>query len=84
MLILLVADFVEDEEFGFRPDETRIGNAGSLEERLRLARNVSRIARELFRLIGSTMLAMTLTVGRAKNGSRRVVVASGTAIMSDS
>jgi len=35
-------------------------------------------------LTGSTMLAMTLMVGFSKNGSRRVVSASGTASMSDS
>ena len=35
-------------------------------------------------LTGSTMLAMTLMVGLAKNGSRRAVPASGTASMSDS
>ena len=35
-------------------------------------------------VIGSTMLAMTLTVGLAKNGSRRAVAGSGIASMSDS
>ncbi len=37
-----------------------------------------------FRLMGSTTLAITLTVGFAKNGSMRPVAGSGTAIMSDS
>src|SRR6185503_17074054 len=37
-----------------------------------------------FRLSGSTTLAITLTVGLAKKGSRRAVAGSGTAIMSDS
>ena len=36
------------------------------------------------RVIGSTMLAMTLTVGFVKNGSSRAVAGSGMASMSDS
>ena len=84
VLVLLVANLVEDEEFGFRPDVTRVRNAAFLQVRLGLPGDVSRIARELLPVTGSTMFAMTLTVGLAKNGSSRAVSATGTASMSDS
>ncbi len=47
MLVLLVADLVEDEELGLGADVAGVGNAGLLQVRLGLARHVARIAAEL-------------------------------------
>ena len=63
MLVLLVADVVEDEELGLGPDVAGVGDARSSQVRLGLAGDVPRIAREVLPVIGSTMFAMTLTVG---------------------
>ena len=84
MLVLLVADLVEDEELRLGPDVADVGDAGLAQIRLGLARDMARVAREVLRVTGSTTLAMMLTVGLAKNGSRQAVSGSGTASMSDS
>ena len=47
MLVLLVANLVEDEELRLGTDEARVGDAGILQEPLGLARDVTRIAREV-------------------------------------
>src|SRR4029078_8827102 len=47
VLVLLEAHLVEDEELGFGSDEARIGDARFFQVRLRLARDVPRIATEV-------------------------------------
>ncbi len=47
MLVLLVAHLVEDEEFGLRPDVAGVGDARLAQMRLGLARDMTRVAREV-------------------------------------
>ena len=47
MLVLLVAHLVEDEELGLGPDVARIGDARLAQMRLGLARDMTRVAREV-------------------------------------
>ena len=64
MLILLVAHLVEDEELRLGTDVARVGDAASFEVRPRpCARCAADRAMNVFPVIGSTMLAMTLMVG---------------------
>src|SRR5262245_6537650 len=48
MLVLLVANLVEDEELRFGADEAGVGDARVLQMLLRFARDMTRIAREVF------------------------------------
>ena len=45
VLVLVEADVVEDEEFRFRTDIDRVGEAGRAQIRFRLARDVARVTR---------------------------------------
>ena len=47
VLVLLVAHLVEDEELGLGPDVARIGDARLAQMRLGLARDMTRVAREV-------------------------------------
>ena len=47
VLVLLVADLVEDEELRLGPDEAGVGNPRLLQVLLRFARDMARVAREL-------------------------------------
>ena len=47
VLVLLVAHLVEDEKLGLGPDVARIGDAGLAQMRLGLARDMTRVAREV-------------------------------------
>ena len=44
VLVLVVADVVEDEELALGTEVGDVGEAGPLQERLRLARDVARVA----------------------------------------
>ena len=47
VLVLLVADLIEDEELRFGPDEAGVGNPQLLQVRLGFARDVARVPRKL-------------------------------------
>ena len=64
MLVLFVADLVEDEELRLGTDVARVGDAASLCRYASALRAMCRGSRvNSFPVIGSTMLAITLIVG---------------------
>jgi hypothetical protein len=63
VLVLLVANLVEDEELGLGTEVGDVTDAALFEKRLGLARDVARVARIPSFEIGSTMLPITLNVG---------------------
>ena len=84
VLVLLVADLVEDEELRLGTDEARVGDARFLQVRLGLAGDVPRVAREVLSGHRIDDVGDDADVGFAKNGSRQRRLGSGMASMSDS